>query len=88
MISINRGKARRPVSALEASTASKKVSGIRQKCALGGVFVIQLHKPDSADLRPPTDAGRGHQPSLSLGFLQTLLISYFSSSRGFLDKMM
>ena len=38
------------------------------------------------DLRPPTDAGRGHRHSLSLGFLRILLISHFSSSGGFFGR--
>lgn len=31
------------------------------------MFEIQLQKPDSPDLRPPTDSGRGHRVSPSLG---------------------
>lgn len=52
VISINRGKVGHPAFVLEAFTVSKKANGIREECGPASVFVIQLHKPDSTDLRP------------------------------------
>lgn len=64
----------------------KKDLRVREKSPLSAVFLFQLEKPDCTDLRPPTDAGGGQRTTLSPGFQQTPLISYFSNSRALIDK--